>query len=277
MSDETTKQDKLLETTDYLEAVGTLKSTKNFFFFLSILSLLILQSCFWLMFFGYVDTFDNSSQCGANVSVAVVSGAGDTGLIQLAAPVAAASAETDKVDEIAAVAVAEKAEKIEQIAGALTADPNAVVDSEAVVQSSAKKVKINFGYIEWLVQFCNFILIISTTIYSLTLLFALKVSLIGRLGGISHITRAFLTSIFALVFLLPWQYAFGDVISGAIYTSGELLSDCIRCGAECGLAKISMFGRFVGLPLVVIVLLMSAQLKSMRWARNILRRLGIAG
>ena len=48
MKEELSKQDALLETTDSLEAVSTLKAMKNLFFFIIIIFLLATQSCLWL-------------------------------------------------------------------------------------------------------------------------------------------------------------------------------------------------------------------------------------
>jgi hypothetical protein len=77
-----------------------------------------------------------------------------------------------------------------------------------------------------------------------------------------------------LVLLLPWQRFFADIVFGAIYTPGELLTSCT---AETR----SIFGtafyyyRFTGHWLLVLLLLILSQLRSMRWAKAILRRLEI--
>ena len=111
--------------------------------------------------------------------------------------------------------------------------------------------------------------------YSLTVLFGLKISLVARLGGISHITKAFFVSLFTIVLLLPWQIMFRGVIVGAIYTPSELLASWQAFPVDNIAEKSFMFLRFTGLAIVVLLLFVWAQLKSMRWSRNTLKRLGI--
>ena len=120
----------------------------------------------------------------------------------------------------------------------------------------------------------NFILVLSATLYCLSLLFSVKISLLGRLGGINHISRAFFISLTFLVLLLPWQELFGPVVKGAIFTAEELTC---RCQSDKG----SIFGamlfylRFTGYWIVVLMILLFAQLRSGRWTRATLRRLEI--
>jgi hypothetical protein len=97
--------------------------------------------------------------------------------------------------------------------------------------------------------------------------------MIGRLGGINHITRAFFVSLLFVVLLLPWQVLLSPVFAGAMFTPGELL---VACQAEkTTLASISFYLRFVGYWLLVVLLLLISQMRSMRWARATLRRLEV--
>ena len=258
MAEESRKQDQLLETTDCLEAVGTLKSSKNFFFFISFFCLLILQGIFWLTPTEYVDR--GQAQAGKDV-VPLTSM-----LIKLAS-----SAERK-------VKVETKTEKIEKAAQVLTTDANtAKSEPNAVEAKHYPQIKIKFVHLVWVIRVCNYLLAVSAVIYSLTLLFAMKVSLVGRLGGISHITKAFFLSFFMVVLILPWQLLFRPVLFGAIYTPDELLIAWTNFDQASITAVALMFIRFAVLWLIVLFLLLRAQFKSMRWARNTLKRLGIAG
>ena len=107
------------------------------------------------------------------------------------------------------------------------------------------------------------------------MLFSLKVSLLGRLGGINHISRAFFLSLTFLVLLLPWQRFFGGVVAGAIYTPGELLRwyTVETTGGIFGI--IFYYLRFTGYWLLVVLLLIFAQLRSARWAKATIRRLEV--
>jgi len=67
-------------------------------------------------------------------------------------------------------------------------------------------------------------------LFSLNLLMSLKISIVGRLGGINHIARAFLLSLFLLVLVIPWQICLPETVVGAIYTPRELLcTDAVTC------------------------------------------------
>jgi hypothetical protein len=107
------------------------------------------------------------------------------------------------------------------------------------------------------------------------LLVTLKVSLVSRLGGISHITRAFFISLFLLVFLFPWQCIIPRVLIGVIYLPKELL--CFFPAKADGSVfwLVLMYLRFVGLWVLAVWLLLWSALRSGRWYRATQRRLGI--
>jgi hypothetical protein len=266
MADESKKQDQLLETTDCLEAVGTLKFNKNLFFFINFLCLLILQGIFWLMPTEYVDRPGTDAKKDMAPATAM--------LLKLAAPASTRLGEAGPAGKD--IKVERKTEKTEKAAQVLTADANAQTpEPNAVEHKNAIPIKISFSHLSWLIRLCNYLLIVCSVVYSLTLLFCMKVSLVGRLGGISHITKAVFISFFMVVVILPWQILFKDVIVGAIYTPSELLNAWTNFNQASVLAAGKMFLRFTGLWLIVIILLFWAQLKSMRWSRNTLKRLGI--
>jgi hypothetical protein len=125
------------------------------------------------------------------------------------------------------------------------------------------------------IRLCNFVLIISATIYCLILLMSIKISLIGRLGGISHISKAFFLSLFALIILLPWQGLFEGVVLGAIYLPAELFSKFVLTDESTLVCKIMYFARFSGMWGLSLLLLLCAQLRSAKWSKTTLRRLGI--
>lgn len=133
---------------------------------------------------------------------------------------------------------------------------------------------ITFKHLAWLIRIVNAVLVLAATLYCLTMLFGLKVSLIGRLGGINHIARAFFLSLVMLILLLPWQRVFGCMVVGAIYIPCELVK---WCGGECrGIFETVLFYlRFSGYWLLIVLLLILSQLRSARWTKAILRRLEV--
>ena len=98
----------------------------------------------------------------------------------------------------------------------------------------------------------NFIFIITATMYCLTLLMGLKISLTGRLGGISHISRAFFISLFALVVLMPWQVMLPGVIFGALFTPSELLCQWHNTVQNSTFWLVMCYLRFAGLWLAAL-------------------------
>jgi hypothetical protein len=103
----------------------------------------------------------------------------------------------------------------------------------------------------------------------------MKVSLVGRLGGISHITKATFLSFFMVVLILPWQLLFEPVLYGMVYTPSELL-EAWENFDRASIPNVSlMFLRFTVFWLIVVMLLINAQWRSMRWSKNTLKRLGI--
>ena len=133
---------------------------------------------------------------------------------------------------------------------------------------------LTFDKLVWIMRFTNAILIIVTILYCLTMLFSLKISMLGRLGGINHITRAFFLSLLMLVLLLPWQRIFNGYIMGAIFTPEEF----VKWHAEKGSDIIDLalyYMRFSGYMILVFLLFIMSQIRSGRWAKAILRRLEI--
>ena len=133
---------------------------------------------------------------------------------------------------------------------------------------------VTFGQLSWVIRITNAVLILTASLYCLSLLFSLKVSMLGRLGGINHISRAFFLSLLMLILLLPWQRIFGSMVPGAIFTPEELVK---WTSAEHGdmLDKVIYYLRFSGYWLLILLLLILSQIRSIRWGKAILRRLEI--
>ena len=133
---------------------------------------------------------------------------------------------------------------------------------------------ITFEYLSWVIRIVNAVLILTATLYCLSMLFSLKVSMLGRLGGINHISRAFFLSLLMLVLLLPWQRIFGGMVPGAIYTPEELVK-WYSAEATDIFDTVIYYLRFSGYWLLVLLLLILSQIRSIRWGKAILRRLEI--
>jgi len=174
--------------------------------------------------------------------------------------------------ETSAAAAAEK-EKIIKAAEKVAADPNQLITA---IPEPQKSSFFDFERLASLIRLFNFVLILAAILYCLTMLFSLKVSLLGRLGGINHIARAFFLSLAFAVLLMPWQKFFPGVIFGAMYTPAELQSKCTIMAETDNIFTLTYhYLRFTGFWLVIVLFLVFAQLRSGRWAKAILRRLEV--
>jgi len=254
MGQEQPRMSNLVDTTDCLEAVSAIKFWKNLLFLIILLGLLIVQGSFLVMNFHLVKS-DN-----------VVLGPPAGGLAAESLTVA------DKIKEAAqqiaadsnAVAVEPNMQQSLQVG----AEPNKPAPVELTIS-----LRLRAKHIAAIVRFLDFILIPCSLLYCLTILFALKVSLIGRLGGINHIARAFFLSLLFVVLLLPWQLLFAPVFAGAMFTPSEMMAACQADKTK--LAYVSMILRFSVYWVLVVLLLLAAQMRSMRWAKATLRRLDV--
>lgn len=255
MDFEQNQQKNLIDTTDCLEAISVFRGWKNFLFIVVILCLLLLQASFWLVNTGLVAT----EQVSGDKAPAVIAAAGDSELI----------AESAKED-------------IKKAAEQVAAQPNK--PAEASPQKPKSKLanfhfNLEFKHLARFISFVNFVLILAAILYCLTMLFSLKVSLIGRLGGINHISRAFFLSLVFLVLLLPlqitWRKFFAGEIFGAIYTPSELWNSFAALKDRGIFYKVFYYFRFCGYWLIVLLLLIFSYVRSSRWAKATLRRLEV--
>jgi len=312
MNENQSGSNNLLDTTDCLEAVGVFKAWKNFFFVIIIICLLLTQISFWLVNMGWIPIplvastttageeqilimpikaeFEQNMAQDANEAVQETA-------VEPNQPVEANEPEeTNQPAESKPPAEPEQTAEANQPAmteqpdvpnePAITAQPAmteqpAVPNEPAVTAQSAGEQEtsgflfgINFNHLVWIIRFANAVLILAATLYCLTMLFSLKVSMLGRLGGINHITRAFFLSLLALVLLLPWQRVFSPAIVGAIFTPEEMVKWFSTRTPDL-FDGIIYYLRFCGFWLLIVLLLIMAQIRSSRWAGAILRRLEI--
>jgi hypothetical protein len=300
MNDVQSGSKDLLDTTDSLEAVGVFKGWKNFFFMIMVICLLLLQAFFWIVDRGAIKQAGQPTEEGAAQAAPLAPEApqpeqpampavAEPNTAQTAPAAEPNTSQTPPAAEpnippVAPLEGSGAGQSMEQgTKDQNETEPNSVsgfssFDSRiqhAVAWPSGGFLSgITFERLTWWINFVNAILILSATLYCLTLLFGLKVSMHGRLGGINHISRAFFLSLILLMLLLPWQLVFGPVIVGAIYTPAELARWHAK-EAEDVFDLVLYYLRFPGYGVLMLILLILAQIRSVRWAKAILRRLDI--
>ena len=268
-----------LDTTDCLEAVGVFKGWKNFLFLIVLLCLLLLQVSFHLVDRGYIEI--DGQVYGDEPAVEPNEPAEPNKLTEDAESVEPTEpAETNEPTE------PNEPEKLGE-----SVEPNDPAESSSAlpwieprIRSTAPQMQyagqwvpknfITFEQLTWIISLLNAVLILTATLYCLTLLFSLKVSMNGRLGGINHISRAFFLSLVMLVLLLPWQRMFGSVVTGVVFTPEELVK--WYSGKTDDILDVALYYlRFSGYGALILLLLILSQLRAVRWAKAILRRLDI--
>jgi hypothetical protein len=259
------KTGNLVDTTDCLEAVSVIRCWKNFLFIIILLALLLLQFSFWM------------------VNLKLVKAEQPENAVEMSAAAAEKAEPAAKTPDEIMQEAKKAAQDVDMFISGESGQSQSAVEPNQVIEIKAEEPASRENIRHWFkpeqkhvlafVRFLNFILIPASVLYCLTMLLSLKISLIGRLGGINHIARAFFLSLLFLVLLLPWQLLFSPVFAGAMFTPTELIN---ACQAEKNhLAYVSMILRFTLYWLVVLVLLVLAQLRGMRWARTYLRRLEV--
>jgi hypothetical protein len=154
------------------------------------------------------------------------------------------------------------------VAGSEQPDPGAAVPT---AQTQNRFLGITFNHVLRWVQVANGVLLLGALLYWLTQLFTLLISIVGRLGGMNHICRAFFLSLVVLVLVIPWQYAGHSILVGATFSAQDLAHGF----ATRASGRILYYLRFSAYPVAVLAVLVLAHLRSVRWAKAILRRLEI--
>ncbi len=235
MNEGPVNQSHMIDTTDCLEAVGVFRGWKNFFFLLVVISLLLIQVCFWLVNLGLVA-----------IPQAPLDPLSNSEVVQAAA------------------------------AQAMTAAGEAPTPAPAGQSKIRLPLveKLTWEHVKRTIEVVDGVLILTAGLFCLAMFFSLMVSLIGRLGGINHIARAFFLSLIMFVLVVPWQEVIGSSVIGVAYTPGELAKWVTDKGA--GLTHtILYYLRFGGYWFLVVVLAIMSQARSARWTKAILRRLEI--
>ena len=308
-----TRPQNMIDTTDALEAVGACQSMKNLLFTLILIGLALCQTVFWMNHFGLVKK-DGCSSCvkagpGCPSTLSAdpcplnacpkskpQSQAQNTGPIFLAATTETVVAEAEPVkpfeqaiDEIVKSANQPHQDKkvlldkdtdsmpLEKVAPERPApEAGSAASAEGeVIPLKRELFGISCQFAVGVVAVCNFIVLTAAILYCLSLLISLKISLTGRLGGLNHIARAFFISLFLLVVLIPWQQVIPGVLIGSVWLPGELLCGGWAKTEGSALWNVMFYLRFCGLSLVALWFLLWAQIRSAKWARATLRRLGV--
>jgi len=121
--------------------------------------------------------------------------------------------------------------------------------------------------LEYLIGVTSFLGIALTIVLAIVLLLIVKIMLVGRLIGVSRLTSAFIWTVVLAALLFPWQAFWPDnefkfKVPGALYTWNELVSRVNDQPSRD--AAVLFWARFVGFPLLALIILLAIQVKSLR-------------
>ncbi len=164
-------------------------------------------------------------------------------------------------------------------------DPNGLQPVEALVSdpnvaavSGSSEGKTLYGvtsvHLDRALGIINSVTFLVAVLLFLTLMFSMMITIMSRLGGIRHISRAFFLSMIVLVFLVPWHAILECSVLGVLFGFEDLVQSMV--GKQASLyTKILYYARFCGYWVVAILMLFSAQIRLGRWGRAMIRRLEI--
>ena len=153
-------------------------------------------------------------------------------------------------------------------ATAATTQASATVDLPGTQPVTARVSTATWrSALEYLIGLTAFLGIALTIVLAIVLLLIVKIMLVGRLIGVSRLTSAFIWTCLLAALLFPWQAFWPDnefkfKVPGALYTWNELVH---RVNDQPTRDDAVLFwARFVGFPVLALIILLSIQVKSRR-------------
>jgi hypothetical protein len=162
-------------------------------------------------------------------------------------------------------------------------DPVTAAPSLAATQPATPKLAARV--VEYLVVLTGFMGIALSIVLAAVLLLLVTIMLVGRLIGVSRVTSSFIWCLILIVLLFPWQTMlisptstpyFGESsdhaefrVPGVLYTWGEIVQPARGAHFTSSMSTFSYlrWARFVGFPIVAIVITLMVQSKSSRGLR----------
>jgi len=122
--------------------------------------------------------------------------------------------------------------------------------------------------LHWALPATKFVAFASMLLGVVTLMFAVKLAIVGRLGGIAGLISAFFWSILLLAIVTPWQQLWGgQFVSGALYNLTELTEAASQIKPSWGATEVELldqvlyYARFIAYPLVGLLVWLVVMLK----------------
>ncbi len=144
-------------------------------------------------------------------------------------------------------------------------------------QVTVDRAEVWYDLLYWLLPGMKFLAVVSCTLLVLTLLLAVKLSLVGRLGGIAGFISAFFWSLILFVIVIPWQQVLhGAFVSGSLYSLEDLVRWTETVRAAWGAEDVSLvdhifhYARFIAFPLMTLLVWFLVHIKFARGVTTVM-------
>ena len=152
----------------------------------------------------------------------------------------------------------------------------AVATTTAPSEGGIGDADVWYYSLQWILPGTKFIAVVSAGLLALTLMLGVKISLLGRLGGVAGLISAMFWSLILLAIVVPWQQiVHGQIASGALYNLGDLVAKAKTVKASWGAEDTSLaelafyYGRFMALPIIALLVWLVTQAKFARGCRGV--------
>ncbi|HUW81433.1 MAG TPA: hypothetical protein VMZ31_01405 [Phycisphaerae bacterium] len=166
--------------------------------------------------------------------------------------------------------------------GVLTAEGGGPVAATATTQAARPSDAVDSdSTVAWrqaiavLVPLSRFLGLIAACLLVISYFIGLNVCLAGRLGGARGMTSAFFWSVLLLALLFPWQHLLlgATVQVPGVFYSFEDLQQLASSSPSGMIANIEHYTRYLGYPVLAILIALVACLRFVRASRDIRRRI----
>lgn len=123
--------------------------------------------------------------------------------------------------------------------------------------------------LRWSLPGAKFVAMVAAMLLVITLLFAVGLSLVGKLGGMAGLISAFFWSLILFAMVMPWQQVLtkSSLACGALYNLGELQvarRQVAAAGSAGWQEPLLYYARFVAYPVVALLVWLIVHVKFAR-------------
>jgi hypothetical protein len=246
---------------DALAAYLTFMGARSFFFWVLLIGMLVIQSAFWAVDRGFVDAMLPGME--KNVKALFVRADLPDGVV---GAVLTSFSSDRRIERVLSSKESNPSSPAEPPESGQKSEPVPQWNKSQLAQSLHRLIRTGLAISYYVMTF-------SAVLYCLTLLGGMNLSVVGRLNGLADSAKAFFLSLVLMVLIVPWTCVFDPNIFVTLYSFRQLSDSylALRRGQGADLPMyVCYYGRFVGLWVVSLIILLTAHSCSRRAARTAL-------